>query len=142
MFLSLSFLWNALPVSISLSRLTTTNDTLPFHVGAILSHAGSSFAHGLHHDAPTVITRQPLIAFNRNGLPLGSTAVSSSAMRSPTLSVLCAYTGPAHARRPRIRRKRMGVGRRDPVIDSPRAPRRSTAADTEDDARVLRTCGR
>src|SRR5690242_19680665 len=86
MFLSLSFLWNALPALVSLSRSTAMNETLPFHSGASLSQAGSSFAHGLHHDAPNVITFQPAIGLTLNGLPAASTAVSNSARRSPTFS--------------------------------------------------------
>src|SRR6185312_5503654 len=50
------------------------------------SHAGSSFAHGLHHDAPNVSIFQPFVDLTRNAWPPASVAVSSSARRSPTFS--------------------------------------------------------
>src|SRR5688572_7744997 len=86
-FLSLSFLLKRLPSSIASSMLIATNVILVFHSGCSLSQAGSSLAHGLHHSAPTVTsTHLPLNARSLNGLPLSSTAMSSSANRSPTLS--------------------------------------------------------
>src|SRR3569832_80585 len=50
------------------------------------SQAGSSFAHGLHHEAPNVSIFQPFVDLTRNAWPPASVAVSSSARRSPTLS--------------------------------------------------------
>src|SRR6185503_6400157 len=116
MFLSFSLSWNRLPTAMSSSMSTATNTTLPLSSPASLSQVGSSFAHGLHQSAPTVTkTHLPLNDLSLNCLPLASTATSSSASRSPTLSTSARAEGAVAATAARARvaatTARMAFGR-------------------------------
>src|SRR5688572_16660134 len=78
---------NFLPLAMSWSRLTATNVTLPSHFAASLSHAGSSFLQGLHHEPPNVITTQPPRSDSSfHSLPAASLAPLGSGARSPSLT--------------------------------------------------------